>query len=73
MPGWEDPLEKEMATTSAFLPGESLGQRSPVGLQSMELQRVGRDFAIRTTTQIALKYWVSFCSVALNIGKVVGS
>ena len=49
-PGWEDPLEKEMATTSAFLPGESLGQRSPVGLQSMELQRVGLDFAIRTTT-----------------------
>ena len=69
MPGWEDPLEKEMATISAFL----RGQRSPVGLQSMELQRVGRNFVIRTTTQIALKYWVSFCSVALNIGKVLGS
>ena len=45
-PGWEDPLEKEMATISAFL----RGQRSPVGLQSMELQRVGRNFVIRTTT-----------------------
>ena len=26
--GWEDPLEKEMATHSIFLPGESYGQRS---------------------------------------------
>ena len=25
---WEDPLEKEMATHSIFLPGESHGQRS---------------------------------------------
>ena len=29
--GWEDPLEKEMATTPVFLPGESRGQRSRVG------------------------------------------
>ena len=30
--GWEDPLEKEMATpTPIFLPGESCGQRSLVG------------------------------------------
>ena len=49
-PGWEKPLEKEMAVTSAFLPGKSLGQRSLVGLQSMGLQRVVRDFVIRTTT-----------------------
>ena len=28
---WEDPLEKEMATTSVFLPGKSHGQRSLVG------------------------------------------
>ena len=25
---WEDPLEKEMTTTSVFLPGLSFGQRS---------------------------------------------
>ena len=24
--GWEDPLEKEMATTSVFLPGKPHGQ-----------------------------------------------
>ena len=29
--GWEDPLEKEMASTPVFLPGESYGQRSLVG------------------------------------------
>ena len=29
--GWEDPLEKEMATTPAFFPGEFYGQRSLAG------------------------------------------
>ena len=29
--GQEDPLEKEMAPTPGFLPGESHGQRSLVG------------------------------------------
>ena len=29
--GWEDPLEKGMATTPVFLPGESHGQKSWVG------------------------------------------
>jgi len=29
--GWEDLLEKEMATTPVFLPGKSHGQRSLVG------------------------------------------
>ena len=29
--GWEDPLEKEMATTPVFLPGKSHGQRSLAG------------------------------------------
>ena len=29
--GWEDPLEKEVATHSVFLPGESHGRRSLVG------------------------------------------
>ena len=30
-PGWEDPLEKDMATHSSILPGEFYGQRSLVG------------------------------------------
>ena len=36
--GWEDPLEKEVATHSSILAGESHAQREPGGLQSMELQ-----------------------------------
>ena len=29
--GWKDPLEKEMATHSVFLPGEFHGQRNLAG------------------------------------------
>ena len=29
--GWEDPLEKDMATHSSILPGESHGQRNLAG------------------------------------------
>ena len=37
--GWEDSLEKEMAPTPVFLPGESHGRRSLAGdMQSMGLQ-----------------------------------
>ena len=32
--GWDDPLEKEMATHSSPLPGESHGQQEPVGYSS---------------------------------------
>ena len=42
--GQEDPLEKAMATTPVFLPGEFHGQRS------LELQRVGHDCATNTHT-----------------------
>ena len=40
--GWEDPLEKEMAATPVFLPGESLTEE-PGGLQSIRSQRVGHN------------------------------
>ena len=36
-------LEKEMATTSAFLPGESHGRRSLVGCRPWGPNRVGHD------------------------------
>ena len=41
--GWKDPLEKGMAPTLVFLPGESPWTEEPGGLQSMGSQRVGRD------------------------------
>ena len=36
--GWEDPLEKEMATRSSIFAGKSHGQRSLARLQSMGSQ-----------------------------------
>ena len=41
--GWEDPLEKEMATHSSILAWEILWTEEPGGLQSMGPQRVGHD------------------------------
>ena len=41
--GWEDPLEKEMATHSSILAWEIPWMEEPGGLQSTGSQRVGRD------------------------------
>ena len=42
-PGWEDPLEKEMATHSSILAWKSPRTEEPGRLQSMGLQRVRHD------------------------------
>ena len=41
--GWEDPLEKEMATHSNTLAWKISWTEDPGGLQSMGSQRVGHD------------------------------
>ena len=41
--GWEDPLEKEMATHSSTLAWKTPWMEKPDMLQSMGLQRVGHD------------------------------
>ena len=41
--GWEDPLEKEMATHSSILAWKISWIEEPRGLQSMGSQRVGHD------------------------------
>ena len=41
--GWEDPLEKEMATHSSILAWRIPWIEEPGRLQSMGLQRVGHD------------------------------
>ena len=43
--GWEDPLEKEMATYSIFLPGKFHGQRSLAGYSPWGHKRVGYDLS----------------------------
>ena len=42
-PGWEDPLEKEMAAHSSILAWKIPWTVEPGRLPSMGLQRVGRD------------------------------
>ena len=41
--GWEDPLEKEMATHSSILAWKISWTEEPGGLQSMGSQRVGHN------------------------------
>ena len=41
--GWEDPLEKEMATHSSILAGTIPWTEEPGRLQSMGSQKVGHD------------------------------
>ena len=41
--GWEDPLEKEMATHRSILAWRIPWTEEPVGLQSMGSQRVGHN------------------------------
>ena len=45
--GWEDPLEKEMATHSSILAWKISWTEEPGGLQSMGLQRVGHDLVTK--------------------------
>ena len=41
--GWEDPLEKGLATHSSILAGRIPWTEEPGGRQSMQSQRVGHD------------------------------
>ena len=41
--GWEDPLEKEVATYSSILEWRILWTEEPGGLQSLGSQRVGHN------------------------------
>ena len=41
--GWEDPLEKELATHSSILAWKISWTEEPGGLQSIGSQRVGHD------------------------------
>ena len=48
IPGWEDPLEKEMATCSSIVAWRISGTEEPGRLQSTGLQRVS--YILYTTT-----------------------
>ena len=54
--GQEDPLEKEMATCSSILAGESHGQGSLEGYSPWGCKRVRQDLVTEQQQQI---YWIS--------------
>ena len=49
--GWEDPLEKGMATHSSFLAWESAWTEEPGSLQSVGSQRVGYNLETKPQPQ----------------------
>ena len=55
--GWEDPLEKEMATHSSILAWKISWTEEPGGLQSMGSQRVGHNWATNT-------YLLTYCCLS---------
>ena len=53
--GWEDPLEKGMATYSSILARRIPWTEEPGGLQSIGLQRVGHNWVTNTCVIDAVK------------------
>ena len=55
--GWENPLEKEMATHSSILAWKIPWTEEPDRLESMGLKRVGHDLALM---HFSLSYYFMF-------------
>ena len=55
--GWEDPLEKEMATHSSILAWRIPWTEEPSGLQSKGSQRVGHNWRINTGKAYSSIFW----------------
>ena len=55
--GWEDPMEKRMATHSSIIAWKIPWAEVPGGLQSLGSQRVGQDWATNTFTFRLLFTW----------------
>ena len=63
--GWEDPLEKGMATQSRIFPGESHGQRSLAGYSPRGWEESDTTERLSTHTHVVdLQRCVSFCCTA---------
>ena len=67
--GWEDPLEKEMATHSGFLAWRIPWPAEPGRLQSIGLQRVGHNWECthtHTHTLISYVEYLFMCLLAIK-------
>ena len=58
--GWEDPLEKEMATHSSTLAWKISWTEDPGRLQSMGLQRVGHDWVTSLSLKFFIQLWLTY-------------
>ena len=63
--GWEDPLEKEMATHSSTLAWKILWMEEPGRLQSMGSQRVRHDWA--TSLSFTFSFFSPFLSFCYSL------
>ena len=54
--GWEDSLEKRMATHSSILAWRIPRTEEPGGLQSVVLEGVGHDWAANTATATTTRF-----------------
>ena len=61
--GWEDTLEKEMATHSGILAWKIPWTEEPGGLQSMGLQRIVQDLATKQQKQYSCH--TSVCQIMI--------
>ena len=57
--GWEDPLEKEMATQANILAWRIPWTEEPGGLQSVGSQRVWQDLVTKQQQRLGL--WITIC------------
>ena len=60
--GWDDPLEKEMATDYSILAWEIPRTEKPGRLQSMWLQRVRYDLATKPPPETDFEGWGMQCA-----------
>ena len=69
--GWEDPLEKEMATHSIILAWRIPWTEGPGGLQSMGSQKVGHDWANNTGCKLLYIGWIHNKVLLHSIGNYI--
>ena len=69
--GWEDPLEKEMATHSSVLAWRIPWTKEPGGLQSMELQESDMTYPLNFQESIQFRYLSGF-SLLLGLILIAG-
>ena len=69
--GWEDPLEKEMATHSIILAWRIPWTEGPGGLQSTGSQKVGHDWANNTGCKLLYIGWIHNKILLHSIGNYI--